>query len=305
MSKEIARSEQSYLNEQIVTAMVPELLRAKGFVDAEVYKRGNMKLIRAVGDGSREVVFWLKQGWTGRRGYSAIQFGMIEDSHDPKSEPAERFIKPVADVVASAVRQGATHALLVHMRGSVIGNYVALEINDVLKAYQRQIEGWPVRARNNKMPTLFFEDSRRRPDAECVSAVTDLEVSLEDLAVAGTALKGRSPEPGVEKVTAEVERRLRQQRFRVLVGERYGWRCAVTGLTVRQVLDAAHLPGRDWRTDNEATDGILLRVDLHRLVDQRLAEIRGERFWVAEQARVDEYALLHDSPVIPPTHPVV
>jgi hypothetical protein len=77
MSKEIARSEQSYLDEQIVTAMVPELLRAKGFVDAEVYKRGNMKLIRALREHGREVVFWLKQGWTGRRGYSAIQFGMI------------------------------------------------------------------------------------------------------------------------------------------------------------------------------------------------------------------------------------
>ena len=40
------------------------------------------------------------------------------------------------------------------------------------------------------------------------------------------------------------------------------------------MLDAAHLPGTSWRTgENEATDGILLRADLHRLLDAGLLRI--------------------------------
>lgn len=53
-----------------------------------------------------------------------------------------------------------------------------------------------------------------------------------------------------KKVTVETEVRLRQQAFRLRVGERCGWRCVVTGTDVKTVPDAAHLPGKDWRTDN-------------------------------------------------------
>lgn len=59
------------------------------------------------------------------------------------------------------------------------------------------------------------------------------------------------------------------------------------------MLDAAHLPGRNWRFHNEATDGILLRVDLHRLLDRRLAKIENGYFLIKKSARVGEYAAYH------------
>lgn len=63
------------------------------------------------------------------------------------------------------------------------------------------------------------------------------------------------------------------------------------------MLDAAHLPGKNWRYDKSAEDGVLIRTDLHRLLDRGLAELRDGRFWLAESARAGEYALFHDRPL--------
>ena len=133
--------------------------------------------------------------------------------------------------------------------------YVALNIADVAVAYNHQIAQWPRRARNTKTPTLYFEDSRQLAEAACVVAVTNLEVSLE--LISGEAAGSSATKPGSKKITAEIERRMRQQVFRLAVGARCKWQCVVSGANVREVLDAAHLPGKDWRFDNEAEDGVL------------------------------------------------
>ncbi len=95
-----------------------------------------------------------------------------------------------------------------------------------------------------------------------------------------------------KKITVELERRMKQQQFRFIVGERCGWRCVVSGAEVREALDAAHLPGRNWRSHNAATDGVLLRADLHKLVDAGLATVEGGVFRVAPEARLGAYAEL-------------
>jgi hypothetical protein len=98
-------------------------------------------------------------------------------------------------------------------------------------------------------------------------------------AVHGTAVRLR-----------EGEVRPEQASFRERVGAAWGWRCAISGETVRQVLDAAHLPGSSWRGGrNEAVDGILLRADLHRLLDAGLLRIEGGivRVDVGSYARFD------------------
>lgn len=72
----------------------------------------------------------------------------------------------------------------------------------------------------------------------------------------------------------EVEERPEQAAFRERVGKACGWACVITGETVREVLDAAHLPGSSWRAgDNAGSDGVLLRADLHRLLDAGLLRI--------------------------------
>jgi hypothetical protein len=70
------------------------------------------------------------------------------------------------------------------------------------------------------------------------------------------------------------KRRLQQAEFRLAVFAYHGARCKVTGCTVPELLEAAHLRGRNWEDGhNAATDGIPLRVDLHRAYDRGLIEL--------------------------------
>lgn len=67
---------------------------------------------------------------------------------------------------------------------------------------------------------------------------------------------------------ARVKIRPDQTRFRKAVYLACGGRCVLTGCSLERALDAAHLRGRKWQTGhNKATDGVLLRKDIHALYD--------------------------------------
>lgn len=293
MSKEIARSPKSYENETLVLNQMPLLLERHGFSAVAVKRERGMKFVDAKAADGSNVRFWLKQGWTDARNYSAIQFGLFKEPGSAEF-PNSHFIEFVEARVASAQANGATHALFVHMMNGQIVNYVALEVDDVAEAYRRQISHWPKRARNTKTPTLWFEDTRSVADTDAVTAVTELELPLSTICGITVSPKGTVD---VKKVTAELELRMRQQAFRLRVGNRCDWRCVVTGTAVKEVLDAAHLPGKDWRVNNLAEDGVLIRTDLHRLLDRRLAEFRDGNFWLHESLRQSEYSKFHDAPL--------
>ncbi|WP_244103163.1 HNH endonuclease [Burkholderia gladioli] len=71
-----------------------------------------------------------------------------------------------------------------------------------------------------------------------------------------------------------VEVRPQQAAFRRAVFVAYGGKCAISGCDVPEALEAAHLHGRDWRDGhNQASDGVLLRRDLHGLYDQGLLDL--------------------------------
>lgn len=75
--------------------------------------------------------------------------------------------------------------------------------------------------------------------------------------------------------------------FRRAVFLAYKGRCAVTGCAIKDALDAAHLSGRDWRRGhNAASDGVLLRKDLHALYDAGLITVvPGGRVTAAPEVR--------------------
>ena len=80
-----------------------------------------------------------------------------------------------------------------------------------------------------------------------------------------------------------------QQRLRDDLIKLRGPVCAVSGAAPECTLDAAHLPGRDWRLGhNAADDAILLRADLHRLLDAGLAQIDGG-IWRCGVAGYEQY----------------
>jgi len=88
---------------------------------------------------------------------------------------------------------------------------------------------------------------------------------------------------------AAVATRPEQAAFRSAVYEAYGGKCALSGCAIASLLDAAHRPGRDWRGgDNRAEDGVLLRADLHRLLDAGLMTLEENgQVSIAEEATPD------------------
>jgi Rad3-related DNA helicase len=69
-----------------------------------------------------------------------------------------------------------------------------------------------------------------------------------------------------------VEYRTRQSEFRKRIFEKYNGRCPISGCDEASALEAAHLGAKGgWRTNH--TEGILLRRDLHALLDAGKLEI--------------------------------
>jgi len=63
-----------------------------------------------------------------------------------------------------------------------------------------------------------------------------------------------------------VEQRTRQREFRDRIFEKFSGRCPISGCDEPSALEAAHLGSKGgWRTNH--TEGILLRRDLHALMD--------------------------------------
>ncbi len=88
---------------------------------------------------------------------------------------------------------------------------------------------------------------------------------------------------------ARVEIRTQQAEFRNAVFRACDGRCVVSGCTVPEALEAAHLHGRNWKEGhNSASDGVLLRRDIHALYDRGLLTV-NDMGVVELQADVEEH----------------
>ena len=76
-----------------------------------------------------------------------------------------------------------------------------------------------------------------------------------------------SPSEGRKKILAAIVQRQGQPQFRKRVLSAYGSKCALSGCSVAEALDAAHISPYDGPSTNHVTNGMLLRADLHTLYD--------------------------------------
>ncbi|WP_087734343.1 HNH endonuclease [Paraburkholderia piptadeniae] len=76
-----------------------------------------------------------------------------------------------------------------------------------------------------------------------------------------------------ERVTRGIKIRRGQKNFRDALLAAYGGRCAITGCNVQDVLEAAHITPYLGPETNHVTNGLLLRADLHTLLDCGLVGI--------------------------------
>lgn len=73
-----------------------------------------------------------------------------------------------------------------------------------------------------------------------------------------------------DRVAREVVARRGQSAFRAALIDAYQGRCAISGCNALQVLEAAHLRPYRGPAWNVVTNGLLLRADIHSLLDQQL-----------------------------------
>lgn len=85
-----------------------------------------------------------------------------------------------------------------------------------------------------------------------------------------------------------VRPRLGQGTFRVIVTDTYERRCAITGERTLPVLEAAHIKPYSLGGPHDPENGLLLRSDLHTLLDQRYMTIDADELKVVVSPRIRE-----------------
>jgi len=94
--------------------------------------------------------------------------------------------------------------------------------------------------------------------------------------------------------------------FRSTVASAYNWRCAVTQERVLPALEAVHIRPYSEEGPNEVRNGLLLRADIHNLLDQFYVTISpGFRFEVGKKVKEDfengrDYYKLHGQKLFVP-----
>ena len=103
-----------------------------------------------------------------------------------------------------------------------------------------------------------------------------------------------------------IKPRLGQGAFRVLVTDIYHQRCAVTGERTLPALEAAHIRPFAEGGPHEASNGLLLRRDIHSLFDLGYVTVTADhRFEVSRRIKEEfengrDYYRLHGSEVAVP-----
>lgn len=98
------------------------------------------------------------------------------------------------------------------------------------------------------------------------------------------------------KVYQAIIQRRGQRKFRDAVREMYGDKCVITGCEILDLLEAAHINPYKGEKDNHATNGLLLRADIHTLFDLDLIGIEPNelRIHLSENIKKDGYQVLEN-----------
>ncbi|MBD2438484.1 HNH endonuclease [Nostoc sp. FACHB-110] len=86
----------------------------------------------------------------------------------------------------------------------------------------------------------------------------------------------KSDADACEKITVSIARRQGQQKFRQSLLNAYSGKCAITNFDAEAALEAAHIIPYIETENNEPSNGLLLRADLHTLFDLNLVAINPE-----------------------------
>ena len=137
--------------------------------------------------------------------------------------------------------------------------------------------------------------------------ITDALVSTAEVE---NAQREASEPPGDDydarvRVARDIVARRGQRAFRAALLTAYEGRCAVTGTDAEGVLEAAHIQPYRGDDSNVVTNGLLLRADIHTLLDLQLMAVHPERrrIVISAHLRGTTYAQLQEVELRSPGRP--
>jgi predicted restriction endonuclease len=115
----------------------------------------------------------------------------------------------------------------------------------------------------------------------------------------------RLPHPAIElnRVLREIRVRLGQCEFRANLLNSYGGKCVISECEVAETLEASHIDPWCNSESQNASNGLLLRADLHTLFDRDLIGIQPGTMTVhvAKSIRESEYGRFHGTDLNTPS----
>ena len=151
----------------------------------------------------------------------------------------------------------------------------------------------------------FWEDGIREVWAHGQPLNGDADTRIlevgQQLSDEGEFTSSNEPEAR-DKIDASIARRRGQHEFRNKLLDTYGKRCAITGCDAVEALEAAHIRQYKEADLNDATNGLLLRADIHTLFDRHLIGIDpvSGNVWIGKLLKGTTYAELEDTEASPP-----
>jgi hypothetical protein len=145
----------------------------------------------------------------------------------------------------------------------------------------------------------YYVESKRLSHAICLVALKVAEFLNEDKE---TAVSDKSyfdfklvPSEKVQYELAKRKKRDNPSGFRSIVLSKYKNTCAISGEKCSNVLQAAHIQPYVGEESDHVQNGIVLRIDLHKLFDDGLITInRNYRVIVSEKLIGSEYYSFHN-----------
>ena len=154
-------------------------------------------------------------------------------------------------------------------------------------------------------PFVYLKHEGSKPTSFVLQRKRDFTTIIPSDIADDNVFDPTSLEDARERISRSITQRRGQKAFRNALIAAYGGQCAITGCSILDVLEAAHIHPYRGPDTNKVANGLLLRSDVHTLFDCGLVAIDSETMTVlvAPQLKDSEYGVLHGESVYIPQNP--
>jgi putative restriction endonuclease len=154
-------------------------------------------------------------------------------------------------------------------------------------------------------PYLYVSHSGSGPTSFVLKRQLQAAIKISAAEADDSPFDPSSLEDARLRVLRTITQRRGQQSFRDALVAAYDGKCAITGCSILDVLEAAHITPYLGPETNKVENGLLLRADLHTLFDCGLLTIEPDSMTVMVAARLleSEYGSLHGRKLRVPKQP--